>query len=113
MHYGIHFDCVASISVHPEKHGLLNQRRHSSQRDVPCKGDEQGRLIMLTLRKLCIIFFLFTVFLFACAPPTPFSSSTNTPRPGGTENPSATNTPAPASSSLKVEKEALRGVQVH
>jgi ABC-type glycerol-3-phosphate transport system substrate-binding protein len=61
------------------------------------------------------VFIALTSILFiisACAPPTPFVSGTQTPRPNGTENISATNTPGPAESSLKVEKEALRGVQL-
>ena len=62
----------------------------------------------LRLRSSRVLF-----ILSACAPPTPFISAHSTPRPSGTQNTSATNTPAPAASSLKVEKEALRGVQIN
>jgi ABC-type glycerol-3-phosphate transport system substrate-binding protein len=68
---------------------------------------------MLTLRKLCIIFFWFAVFLSACAPPTPFDKGTNTPRPNGTANVPGTVTATPAVSSLNVDPEALRGIQVN
>lgn len=68
---------------------------------------------MLTLRKLCIIFFWFAVFLSACAPPTPFGNGTSTPRPNGTENVPGTDTATPAVSSLNVDPEALRGIQVN
>jgi ABC-type glycerol-3-phosphate transport system substrate-binding protein len=63
-------------------------------------------------RKLCTAFVSILFSLSACAPPTPFDSATRTPRPGATQNTSPTDTPAPAASSLNVEKEALRGVQV-
>ena len=68
---------------------------------------------MLNCRKACIALFSIFFILSACAPPTPFVEGTSTPRSNGTENASATNTPAPATSSLNVEKEALRGVQVN
>ena len=65
---------------------------------------------MSTLQKSFSILSL-CIFLFsACAPATP--SVTSTPRPSATEDVSAKNTPTPAKSSLKVQKEALRGVQV-
>ena len=69
---------------------------------------------MLICRKACIALLSILFLLSACAPPTPFVAGTNTPRSGATpaENESATNTPAPATSSLNVEKEALRGIQV-
>ena len=51
--------------------------------------------------------------LAACAPPTAILPSTSTPRPNTTPNVAATDTPAPATSSLKVDREALRGVQVN
>jgi multiple sugar transport system substrate-binding protein len=50
--------------------------------------------------------------LSACAPPTPLNKGTSTPRPNQTENAPATDTPIPAGSSLNVDREALRGVQV-
>jgi multiple sugar transport system substrate-binding protein len=66
------------------------------------------------IRRKAFIAFVATLFLLsACAPPTPFVSGTSTPRPNATANILATDTPAPAESSLKVEKEALRGVQVN
>ncbi len=62
--------------------------------------------------RACIALFS-TLFIFsACTPSIPSETSTRTPPPNTTENASATNTPAPALSSLNVEKEALRGVQV-
>ena len=69
---------------------------------------------MFMPRKTFAAFLLILILLSACAPPTPFVSGTNTPRPGTTPsaNTSATNTPAPAASSLNVGKEALRGAQV-
>lgn len=51
--------------------------------------------------------------LSACAPPTPLVAVTGTPRPGATQPASSTHTPTPAGSSLSVEKEALRGIQVN
>ena len=68
---------------------------------------------MLIPRNAFIVIFSMLAIVAACAPPTPFDSVTKTARPSGTESASATNTPAPATSSLKVEKEALRGVQVN
>jgi multiple sugar transport system substrate-binding protein/sn-glycerol 3-phosphate transport system substrate-binding protein len=63
-------------------------------------------------RKAFLAFLSLLLFLSACAPPTPLISGTSTPRPNITENTSVTNTPAPAESSLNVDKDALRGVQV-
>jgi multiple sugar transport system substrate-binding protein len=68
---------------------------------------------MLICRKVCTALLLILFILPACAPPTPFDSNTRTPRPNVTVNTSATDTPAPAASSLNVEKEALRGVQIN
>ena len=68
---------------------------------------------MFMRRKPCMAVFSLLFLLSACAPPTPFISSTSTPHPNTTVNASATATPAPAASSLKVEKEALHGVQVN
>ena len=69
---------------------------------------------MFIPRRAFIAIFLILLILSACAPPTPFDSLTQTPFSGGTPaaNISITHTPAPAVSSLKVEKEALRGVPV-
>ena len=67
---------------------------------------------MFLSRRACIALFS-TFFIFsACTPSLPSQASTSTPPPNATENPSETHTPVPAVSSLKVEKEALRGVQV-
>ncbi|HSB00781.1 MAG TPA: extracellular solute-binding protein [Anaerolineales bacterium] len=67
---------------------------------------------MLIFRRACIALFS-TLFLFsACTSSITPDASTPTPRPKGTANASATKTPVAAASSLKVEKEALRGVQV-
>jgi ABC-type glycerol-3-phosphate transport system substrate-binding protein len=68
---------------------------------------------MFICRKAFVALAAILLILTACAPPTPFDSITKTPRPGGTASVSATGTPAPATSSLKVEKEALRGAQVN
>lgn len=67
---------------------------------------------MTSLRKLCLAFLICVFLLPACANPVSTGSSTRTPRPNATENASAQNTPVPAVSSLKVDKEALRGAQV-
>jgi ABC-type glycerol-3-phosphate transport system substrate-binding protein len=67
---------------------------------------------MLICRKAIIAFTSILFVISACAPPTTFVAGTQTPRPNETANIPATNTPAPAESGLKVEKEALRGVQV-
>jgi ABC-type glycerol-3-phosphate transport system substrate-binding protein len=65
---------------------------------------------MISFRKFFIIFLSFTFLLSACSPAT--ESITSTPRPTATRTPSAERTPTPAVSSLKVQKEALRGTQV-
>ncbi|HSB02460.1 MAG TPA: hypothetical protein VLE49_17540, partial [Anaerolineales bacterium] len=52
------------------------------------------------------------ITLSACRPAALPPSGTSTPLPNATESASETKTPAPAASSLDVEKEALRGVQV-
>src|SRR6185436_4282651 len=57
-----------------------------------------------------LFFVLLTLFLFSCTPST--ISETDTPRPSATEDVSVKNTPTPAKSSLNVQREALRGVQV-
>jgi multiple sugar transport system substrate-binding protein len=67
---------------------------------------------MFLFRRACVAL-LSTLYIFsACTPSNPSDASTRTPRPNATDNASAANTPVPAVSSLKVEKEALRGVQV-
>jgi len=64
---------------------------------------------MTSLRKVFIAFLLFAFFVSACTP----ADATATPiPPTATEEPSVEETPTPARSSLGVEKEALRGVQV-
>ena len=67
---------------------------------------------MLVSRKAwaALISILFAVA--ACSPPTPLVANTSTPRPQATVNAFATETPGPATSSLNVEREALRGAQV-
>jgi ABC-type glycerol-3-phosphate transport system substrate-binding protein len=69
---------------------------------------------MYLCRKSCTVLFFLLLLFSACAPPTPFASITHTPSPGATlaGNTSVTDTPAPTASSLNIEKEALRGVQV-
>jgi sn-glycerol 3-phosphate transport system substrate-binding protein len=67
---------------------------------------------MLFSRRVCIAL-VSTLFIFsACTPSVPSGVSTNTPRPNVAENASEANTPTPAASTLNVQKEALRGVQV-
>ena len=67
---------------------------------------------MLSFRKACTAL-ISSLFLFsACVPPTPLTNGTSTPRPNETENVFPTETPTPAGSSLNVESEALRGIQV-
>ncbi|HEX6035182.1 MAG TPA: extracellular solute-binding protein, partial [Anaerolineales bacterium] len=70
---------------------------------------------MLIPRKAFIVIVSILSVLAACAPPTPFESLTKTPFLGGAPpaNVPVTDTPAPAVSGLKVQKEALRGVQVN
>lgn len=67
---------------------------------------------MLIFRKACLALLSILFLLSACIPSVPTDASTRTPRPNATKNASATNTPLPAASSLKVEKEALRGAHV-
>ncbi|MEP0806706.1 MAG: extracellular solute-binding protein [Chloroflexota bacterium] len=67
---------------------------------------------MRTLQKLLAFSLFFFFLLSSCAPPTPLAPATQTPPPAATETPSAAQTPAETVSRLKVEKEALRGVQV-
>jgi ABC-type glycerol-3-phosphate transport system substrate-binding protein len=67
---------------------------------------------MSNFRKACIAVLSILFFLSACAPPTPFVPGTSTPRSNATQNVSVTDTPAATTSSLKVDKEALRGAQV-
>lgn len=69
---------------------------------------------MIWLRKFWNASFVFALILSACVPPTSSnSSSTRTPRPGGTEKASGRNTPVPAASRLRVEEDALRGIQIN
>ncbi|HEX9331308.1 MAG TPA: extracellular solute-binding protein [Anaerolineales bacterium] len=67
---------------------------------------------MLISRKARVALFSVLFIISACTSSLPTDSSTRAPRPSATENASEANTPAPAVSSLKVQKEALRGVQV-
>jgi ABC-type glycerol-3-phosphate transport system substrate-binding protein len=67
---------------------------------------------MLIFRKACTALVSSLFFISACAPPTPLTNATSTARPNQTENVSPTETPTPAGSSLNVESEALRGIQV-
>ena len=64
-------------------------------------------------RNACIAFSAILFFLSACTPSVPSVASTGTSPPDATVSPSVTDTPVPAVSSLKVEKEALRGAQVN
>jgi len=69
---------------------------------------------MLISRKACVALFSVLFIVSACTSSLPTDSSTRTPRPGATPpaNASEANTSAPAASSLKVQKKALRGVQL-
>jgi len=68
---------------------------------------------MLFFRKVCIAFFSLTLLFSACTSSIPSETSTRTPPPNATPAANAeVSTPVPAVSSLQVEKEALRGVQV-
>lgn len=67
----------------------------------------------MTLRKLYIVFLLFVLIFSACSNTSSGDSSTHTPRPNATENAIEEKTPVPAASSLEVEKEDLRGVEVN
>ncbi len=61
-------------------------------------------------RKAWIAIFSILFILAACAPPTPFTPGTSTPRPANT---SVADTPVPAASSLDVDIKTLRGVQLN
>ena len=69
---------------------------------------------MPLFRRICITLFSLVFIFSACAPSVPSEISTRTPPADLTPaaNASETKTPAPAVSSLNVDKEALRGVQV-
>ncbi len=68
---------------------------------------------MPIFRKACVVFFSILFLFSACTtPPAPNDSGTRTPRPKATQNASAKDTSIPAASSLEVEKEALRGMEV-
>ena len=67
---------------------------------------------MLICRKAFLAVTSILFILSACAPPTPITTGISTPVQSATGNVAATETPAAATSSLKVEKEALRGTQV-
>ena len=61
-------------------------------------------------RKLVVAFLLIVLLLSSCTPATVTDS--NTPRPNATKNEAAAKTATPATSQLRVEKEALRGKQI-
>ena len=69
---------------------------------------------MPLFRRACITLFSIVFIFSACTPSIPSETRTRTPPANATPvaNTSDANTPVPAVSSLKVEKEALRGVQV-
>jgi ABC-type glycerol-3-phosphate transport system substrate-binding protein len=67
---------------------------------------------MPLFRKACIALFSLTFIFSACTPSVPSETSTRTPSPNAAENTSEAKTSVPAVSSLNVDKEALRGVQV-
>ena len=64
-------------------------------------------------RKACATLLSILFLVCSCAPPTLIVSSTHTPRANGTKDVSPTDTPAPTASSLDVDPEALRGVEVN
>lgn len=67
---------------------------------------------MTSLRKTWLAFILFILIVSACTNSIQTDTGTRTPRPNVTESASEEKTPVPAVSSLKVDKEALRGVPV-
>ena len=67
---------------------------------------------MPLFRKACVALLSFAFIFSACTPSTLSETSTRTPTPNAAENTSEAKTPVPAVSSLNVDKEALRGVQV-
>src|SRR5512141_2364136 len=67
---------------------------------------------MTSSRKFCTAISLIIFVISACSNGVSADSSTRTPRPNA-ENTSVPKTPGTAASSLKVEKEALRGTQVN
>lgn len=64
-------------------------------------------------RKLFILFILLAIVSSACSNTAPDEAGTPTRLPNATENAVEEKTPVPAASSLKVEKEVLRGAQVN
>lgn len=68
---------------------------------------------MISSQKLCLVLFFCLFVVSACMPSAGTGESTATPPPRATITASPKNTPVPAVSSLKVEKEALRGTQVN
>ena len=68
---------------------------------------------MTSPRKIWPAMLAFLVAFSACTGPVSNNSGTRTPHPNTTENASVQKTPVPAASSLKVDKEALRGMQVN
>lgn len=67
---------------------------------------------MSSSRKLCLAFLLLILIVSACRNTVATVYVTPTPPPNATEKPAEQSTPVPAVSSLKVQKEALRGAQV-
>lgn len=67
---------------------------------------------MLIRRRACIALFSILFLFSACTTSITPEPGTRTPRPTATVNASVTKTTVPATSSLKVAKEALRGAQV-
>lgn len=67
----------------------------------------------MTFRKLFILFTLLAIVSSACSNSAPDEAGTPTRLPNATENAVEEKTPVPAASSLKVEKEVLRGAQVN
>src|SRR5215216_3664020 len=67
---------------------------------------------MTSSRKLCLAFLGCILVISACTNSVAPTVSTRTLPPNATEKPSEQSSPVPSLSSLKVEKEALRGKQV-
>ncbi len=67
---------------------------------------------MLVFRRACIAVSSILLLISACRPSIPPSTNTPTPRTQAAANPSGPKTPIPTASSLKVAKEALRGMRV-
>src|SRR5688572_25396757 len=86
---------------------------HAPHLHLALHSHSHGILLMLIFRKAYAALISILFIVSACAPPTPIDRAVATPRPNETQNVPATETPTPAGSSLNVDPEALRGIQVN